>query len=416
MFNPLSDLELAAAYRDADVALVTPLRDGMNLTGKEFVACRIEPSKPGVLILSPFTGAADVMQEALLVNPYEVGKVADYLHRALTMPIPEAEVRMTALRTREKADDLDHWMKSFFREIDSDLGNEGMRARSGTMEAVKRSDFDLMLGKYLATPGWSRLCLLLDYDGTLAPHGAHPDLTVLPPATKEVLQRLADMPEVFVSVITGRCLPDIKAKVNIKNITYAGNHGLDIVHPDGTKFVPPLPEEVESKASWLLQKLQAECCQDGAWVENKGIVLAFHHEAWKDKGSIDLEKKEQLLGRARSLMQEAGFKIGMSDGGLVTEAKPSIQWDKGNAAIHILRSAFGVAWSDRIRIIFAGDDLTDEDAMKALKGMAYSFRVVNSGLVTTLANHRLSDTKGVLAMLQWVEAFMLNRRGTAVNK
>ena len=138
------------------------------------------------------------------------------------------------------------------------------------MEAVKRSDFDLMLGKYLipcatnapevllhmkvpdtwnvavpctprvpelkyfftgkylATPGWSRLCLLLDYDGTLAPHGAHPDLTVLPPATKEVaialqrvkkelsvqvLQRLADMPEVFVSVITGRCLPDIKAKV-----------------------------------------------------------------------------------------------------------------------------------------------------------------------------------------------------------
>ena len=71
-FNPLSDLELAAAYRDADVALVTPLRDGMNLTGKEFVACRLDPLKPGVLILSPFTGAADVMQEALLVNPYEV--------------------------------------------------------------------------------------------------------------------------------------------------------------------------------------------------------------------------------------------------------------------------------------------------------------------------------------------------------
>ena len=88
----LEEEELAALYRDSDIALVLPLRDGMNLTGKEFVACRIEPSKPGVLILSPFTGAADVMQEALLVNPYEVGKVADYLHRALTMPIPEAEV------------------------------------------------------------------------------------------------------------------------------------------------------------------------------------------------------------------------------------------------------------------------------------------------------------------------------------
>ena len=71
-------------------------------------------------------------------------------------------------------------------------------------------------------------------------------------------------------------------------------------------------------------------------------------------------------------MTEAGFKIGMSDGGLVTEAKPSIKWDKGNAAIYILRSAFGVDWSDNIRIIFAGDDLTDEDAMKALKVQIHS--------------------------------------------
>ena len=61
---------------------------------------------------------------------------------------------------------------------------------------------------------------------------------------------------------------------------------------------------------------------------------------------------------------------------------------QGDAAIYILRSAFGVNWSQDIRIIFAGDDLTDEDAMKGLKGLAYSFRVVNSGLVHTLADHR----------------------------
>lgn len=61
---------------------------------------------------------------------------------------------------------------------------------------------------------------------------------------------------------------------------------------------------------------------------------------------------------------------------------------QGDAAIYILRSAFGVNWSQNIRIIFAGDDLTDEDAMKALKGLAYNFRVVNSGLVQTMADHR----------------------------
>ena len=128
-----------------------------------------------------------------------------------------------------------------------------------------------------------------------------------------------------------------------------------------------MPDEVQEKVKWLLQKLEAECCHDGSWVENKGVVLAFHHEAWKEKGSIDPKKKEATLARARSLISEAGFKLGMSDGGLVTEAKPPVKWNKGNAAIYILRTAFGVRWSDRIRIIYAGDDLTDEDAMQALK-------------------------------------------------
>ena len=107
---------------------------------------------------------------------------------------------------------------------------------------------------------------------------------------------------------------------------------------------------------------------------------------------------------------------------------------QGDAAIYILRSAFGVNWSQDIRIIFAGDDLTDEDAMKGLKGLAYSFRVVNSGLVHTLADHRcrkrvcfdkhmfvsliltlsfrlrLPDTSAVQTMLLWLEQFMLRRR------
>jgi len=380
----------------------------MNISAKEFVSCRIQENKPGVLILSPFVGAADLMQEALMVNPYEVNKVADYLHNALTMSQPEAEVRMISLRAREKHFDLDYWMKSFMREIENLENTEG--EKNQVLECIQMEDFDGLLNKYLGEPGWEKLCLLLDYDGTLAPHGSHPDLTILPQKTKEVLERLSSMPEVFVSVITGRSIPDIRTKVCIDNVTYAGNHGIDIVHPDGSKFMIPMPAEIEEKATWLLQHLQAECCVEGAWVENKGVVLAFHHEAWKDKGSIDPERKEKVLSRARQLMTEAGFRIGMSDGGLVTEAKPPVKWNKGNAAIYILRSAFGVNWSKRIRIIYAGDDLTDEDAMQALKGMAYSFRVVNSGLVQTIADHRLPDTKGIETMLRWVENFILQKR------
>jgi len=179
---PLEDSQLAGLYRDADLALVTPLRDGMNLTGKEFVACRVDAARPGVLLLSPFTGAADTMPEALIVNPYEAGRVADYLHHALTMSTAEAEVRMTALRARAAGCELDIWVERFCAELQ---GESGEVSRQDSMQEIKLADFDTILGGYLGQAGnTARLCLLLDYDGTLAPHGSHPDLTVLPPPTQ----------------------------------------------------------------------------------------------------------------------------------------------------------------------------------------------------------------------------------------
>lgn len=91
---------MPAFYRDASVAMVTPLRDGMNLVAKEFCACQIED--PGVLILSPFAGAGEMMHEALIVNPYELNQSAETIHRALQMPRDERQVRMHHLRQREK--------------------------------------------------------------------------------------------------------------------------------------------------------------------------------------------------------------------------------------------------------------------------------------------------------------------------
>jgi len=114
LYRSLDHGELAALYRDADVALVTPLRDGMNLLAKEFVACQVED--PGVLVLSRQAGAADGMPEALLVNPYDVEGTAHAIHRALEMPYEERCRRMDALRRRDSAHDVNVWVDALLDE------------------------------------------------------------------------------------------------------------------------------------------------------------------------------------------------------------------------------------------------------------------------------------------------------------
>jgi len=107
---------LAGAYQAADVMLVTPLRDGMNLVAKEFIAAQ-DPSDPGVLILSRFTGAAEQMREALLVNPYSREDVADAIRQALDMPLSERIVRWKALYNGICREDLDHWKEAFLHDL-----------------------------------------------------------------------------------------------------------------------------------------------------------------------------------------------------------------------------------------------------------------------------------------------------------
>ena len=86
-----------------------------------------------------------------------------------------------------------------------------------------------------------------------------------------------------------------------------------------------------------------------------------------------------------------------------------VTWDKGRASLYILRTAFGVDWAERIRIVYAGDDITDEDAILALKGLAYTFRIVNSHFTKTMADRRLPSTDSVLTLLKWVERHMADR-------
>ncbi|XP_057370601.1 uncharacterized protein LOC130691645 [Daphnia carinata] len=403
IYGSISQAELAAFYRDAAVCVVTPLRDGMNLVAKEFVACQIED--PGVLILSPFAGAGEMMHEALIVNPYEVDSAAETIHRALSMSLDERQVRMAHLRKREKMNDVNAWTIGFLKAMNSSLLGETVPVERPPVEEVGQmlttpEDFDCFLSDYIG--GGDKLAILLDYDGTLAPIAPHPDMAIIPNETKRVLERLSNCPDVYVAIISGRSVASVKSMVALENITYAGNHGLEILHPDGTKFTHPMPTEYEGKISQLMEKLQEEVCSHGAWVENKGVLLTFHYrEAPEDA-------RDELVAKARSMIESFGFNCFPALCAL--EAKPPVEWDKGRAAIYILRTAFGVDWSERIRIIFAGDDVGDEDAIVALKGIAATFRVTSDMGISTAADRRLSNTDVVLALLKWIERYMMHRK------
>ncbi|XP_014255923.1 alpha,alpha-trehalose-phosphate synthase [UDP-forming] [Cimex lectularius] len=390
IYDTVSQDILAGFYRDAAVAFITPLRDGMNLVAKEYVACQVN-SPPGVLIISPFAGAGESMNEAIICNPYELKAASEALHRALTMPEDERILRMNYLRKREQKRDVKYWLNKFMDEMEQ--LNEGNGKLSRVIQPITLEEFD----KYFAKEDFQnkKLALLLDYDGTLAPISPHPDLAILPEPTKQLLQKLANHPDIHISIISGRKIDNLKMMVGIENITYAGSHGLDIIHPDGTKFTHPMPAEYENKAKSLLKHLQDQVCKDGAWVENKGVYLTFHYR------NTPIDAQPELLSKAQDLIEKEGFVVSHAHSAI--EAKPPINWNKGRAAIYILRTAFGLDWSERISIIFAGDDVTDEDAIQVLKGMAYTFRVTNDLQVKTDADVRLSSIDSIYTLLCWVE-------------
>jgi trehalose 6-phosphate synthase/phosphatase len=370
--------QLAALYRDADVALVTPLRDGMNLVAKEYVACQVR--HPGVLVLSRLAGTAETMHEAIRVNPYNVDAMAAALHRALSMGESERRSRLAALRRRERRDNLQAWVEKFMRAaLEASVG----------LRPPTRADFEAWLGAFL---GGYRLALFVDYDGTLVPLRDHPAQAVLSDWMQHTLATCAERSDTDVTVISGRALSDIVALVDNTRVTVAANDGLEIVGPDLPTFRHADLGHYEKKMTALaaaLSRLDAP----GVWAEEKGSTITFHFRGAPRNQHVDLAE------RARHVIVDAGFRA--RDTHCAVEAHPPIGFDRGQAVLHILRSRYGPAWSETVRVIYAGDDQADEEAFRLLAGLAITFRV-GSAETQTNASRRLRNVDAVEALLDWL--------------
>ncbi|KAH8271047.1 hypothetical protein KR018_003533 [Drosophila ironensis] len=239
-----------------------------------------------------------------------------------------------------------------------------------------------------------KLAVLLDYDGTLAPIADNPAKTKIPVELEAILHKIAKHPAIFLAVISGRGLRDVQRKVNIDGITYAGNHGLEIEYPDGSRHDYELPAEIQRNYTNMVKELKENVEKNGAWVEDKRVSLTYHYR------DTPVELKEGLKELASTICRKHGFRPNQAHEAI--EAKPPVNWNKGEAALYILKQKFGEDWHQDVSVVFAGDDTTDEDAMRVLRGLGRSFRIASDPQIQTFADFRLPKQDVMIDLLKWI--------------
>ncbi|MFZ5482218.1 MAG: bifunctional alpha,alpha-trehalose-phosphate synthase (UDP-forming)/trehalose-phosphatase [Myxococcota bacterium] len=376
-YRNLGERQVIAHYRAADVMVVTPLRDGMNLVAKEFVAARED--EDGVLVLSELAGAAEELDAALKVNPYDVERMAQTFRRALAMPPAERRARMQALRARVFGYDVHAWAEGFIRALEeAGASATGPRPQPVGVDAVVE-----------AVAGADPLTVLLDYDGTLVPIAPRPELAGPDDALFELLSRLAERADVH--LVSGRPWSELDRWFGHLPIGLFAEHGLwRRTDPRGDW------RRAETAAlGWMdvvgpmMEKAAARI--PGAFVERKTASLAFHWRLAQEPEEVVRDLRHQLHEMARWLPLDP------LEGSCVLEARAR-GINKG-----IVAAALREEGRLHRRILAVGDDQTDEDLFAALPPAAVTVLV---GDRPSLARLRVGDPAAVRAVL----AAILERR------
>jgi trehalose 6-phosphate synthase/phosphatase len=374
LYRGIAQDELIALYRAADAVVVTPLRDGMNLVAKEFIASRVDGD--GVLVLSEFAGAAAELAEALHVNPYDVERTAATLSRALDMDREERRTRMASLRHRVLTHDVHWWARAFVSRLER-------AAATATPDALSPPDaLREAIARARAAPA---LRLLLDFDGTLVPFAPTPELASPDPALLGLLRRLTQRPGAEVHVVSGRKRDTLERWLGALPIGLHAEHGLWSRPPDGEWTQAPVPPATWREPVLAILREFAERTP-GSLVEEKTVGLAWHYRS-ADPEYGDAQAKELSLHLATVL---SNVPVELLSGDKVLEVRPH--------GIHKGRAVTAVAAHAPEDALFLaiGDDLTDEDLFAALPEGSLAVHV---GPAPSRAPLRVADVRASRAFL-----------------
>jgi trehalose 6-phosphate synthase/phosphatase len=366
---------LAALYLRADVALITPLRDGMNLVAKEFLASRRD--QDGVLVLSDTAGAARELGEAILVNPFHVDGIADAIGRALEMPEAERRRRCAHMRTRLQRYDVVRWgSEQIERLADARRQTDALRARRLPAGERERLIEDWRTAK--------RRLLILDYDGTLVPFARDPASAALDRPLRALLDRLGRPWSTKIVLVSGRDARTLGTWFAGLPVDLVAEHGARVRGADGTwTATPGLAPAVRARALEVMQVFADRL--PGAFVEAKELSLAWHWRgADPDIGGA----------RARELVEAVG-NLGFGPDTQVVTGKKVVEVRESSAHKGTAARRWEAEGPWDI-VVAAGDDETDEDLFRGLGPGAWTLRV---GWGDSRAKYNLADVADLRALL-----------------
>lgn len=376
-YNSLAFEEMISLYTGCDLALITPLRDGMNLVAKEFVASRVD--KRGVLVLSEMAGAARELSDAIAINPNDIVEMANAIKTGLEMPEEEQASRLQIMQERIATYDVKTWAEDFMNELESIKRKQ---------QAFQIKFLDTYTKKTLLDSyrNASKRLILLDYDGTLIPFSSSPADAI---PGNHLLQLLKDLnaENNMVCLISGRSSEWLQKWLGECNVTMIAEHGARFKYQD-----QDWTNEVMTQNDWkdhvrhIMQTYVRRCAH--TFVEEKEFSMVWHYRnANLEQGKL---RAAELLTELNEYAHSRRLQVAM--GNRIVEVKNS-GIDKGAAIKKILHN------NDFDFVLAIGDDYTDEDMFKVLANIDNSC-TIKVGNEASYARYNLFTPQMVISLLE----------------
>jgi len=367
---------LSAFYRMSKVALVTPMRDGMNLVCKEYIASRLD--QKGVLILSEMAGASKELSDAIVINPNNLMQMVEAIHDALTMPVDEQKRHMHIMQESLQRYNIHAWVKLFMEELQNvKKEQQALQTRRMDETILQQVIKEYKIAKERA--------IFLDYDGTLVGFTKDPQEAAPDKELRNLLKALATHPQNRVIIITGRDRNTIEDWMTDLPVDIVAEHGVWI-KIRGQEFKPldkfpnSWKKEIKETLDWYVNRTP------GSFIEEKGHSLVWHYR--KAETGLGEVRTRELTSHLKYLTANKNLQV--MEGNKVIEIKNS-EVNKGRGALKVLDSL------NPDFVMACGDDWTDEDTFKSMPPNAHTIKV---GTGASAANYSVASHEDVLEVLK----------------